>query len=78
MQQRIGRAVDLNEVPRPQRPSVPESLEAYARRHHHGHRAMAAAFQSGGYSLKAIAILFGVHYSTVNRAVRRCEKIRKK
>ncbi len=31
---------------------------------------MAAAFRSGAYTLKAIAEHFGVHYSTVSRAVR--------
>jgi predicted DNA binding protein len=34
---------------------------------------MAAAYVSGAYTMKAIAEYFGVHYSTVSRAVRRAE-----
>jgi len=34
---------------------------------------MAHAFASGGYTLKEIADYFGVHYSTVSRAVKRGE-----
>jgi transposase len=35
--------------------------------------AMARAFQTGVYSMQEIADYFGVHYSTVSRAVRRLE-----
>jgi DNA-binding MarR family transcriptional regulator len=34
---------------------------------------MARAFQTGVYSMQEIADYFGVHYSTVSRAVRRLE-----
>jgi transposase len=34
---------------------------------------MARAFQTGVYSMREIANHFGVHYSTVSRAVRRLE-----
>ncbi|MFO7858262.1 MAG: helix-turn-helix domain-containing protein [Ectothiorhodospiraceae bacterium] len=34
---------------------------------------MARAYRSGGYTMKAIAEHFGVHYATVSRAVRRYE-----
>jgi transposase len=34
---------------------------------------MARAFQTGVYSMQEIADYFGVHYSTVSRAVRRME-----
>jgi len=34
---------------------------------------MARAFQTGVYSMQEIADAFGVHYSTVSRAVRRLE-----
>ncbi len=33
--------------------------------------AMARAFQTGVYTMREIADFFGVHYSTVSRAVRR-------
>jgi len=31
---------------------------------------MAAAYQTGDYSMKEIALTFGVHYATVSRAVK--------
>ena len=36
--------------------------------------AMARAYASGAYSMKEIGDLFGVHYMTVSRAVRRLEE----
>ncbi len=61
---------DLDEVPRAQRrpPALP--LAEYARRYPERRVAMAAAYRSGDYTLKAIAGHFGVHYSTVSRALR--------
>ncbi len=61
---------DLAEVPRAQhrRPALP--LAEYAKRHPERRAAMAAAYRSGDYTLKAIAEHFGVHYSTVSRALR--------
>ncbi|MFB1512016.1 MAG: helix-turn-helix domain-containing protein [Thiocapsa sp. C3-sup] len=38
------------------------------------HEAMARAFSSGAYTMQEIAEHFGVHYSTVSRAVRRFER----
>lgn len=35
--------------------------------------AMAAAYATGDYTLQEIATCFGVHYSTVSRAVKRAE-----
>ena len=34
---------------------------------------MAAAYLSGGYTMKAIAAEFGVHYATVSQAVKHYE-----
>jgi len=34
---------------------------------------MASAYQTGDYTMNAIAQAFGVHYSTVSRAVKRAE-----
>ncbi len=69
MQTRLEQA-DLDEVPRAQRrpPALP--LAEYAKRYPERRTAMAAAYRSGDYTLKAIADHFGVHYSTVSRALR--------
>jgi REP element-mobilizing transposase RayT len=71
---RLATPDDLTEVPRVQRRAPPRPLAAYAKRHRDPQAAMAAAYRSGNYSLAAIARHFGVHYSTVSRAVSRSEK----
>lgn len=66
----------IAEVPRAQRRPKVLPLEVFTSRHAKRNAAMAAAFGSGGYSLAQIAEHFGVHYSTVSRAVRAVEKMR--
>jgi REP element-mobilizing transposase RayT len=65
---------DLNEVPLLQRRPPVKTLAAYAAQAVNTKQAMAEAYQTGDYSLKEIARFFGVHYSTVSRAVQRREK----
>lgn len=60
---------DLREVPRAQRRTLSPKLEDYAKRRDK-HQAMAQAYLSGNFTMKEIAEHFGVHYSTVSRAVR--------
>jgi REP element-mobilizing transposase RayT len=74
MQTRLQDAEVLQEVPKVQRRPSPEPLRAYAQAHPDPHNAMVAAYRSGGYTMKAVADYFGVHYSTVSRAVRRAEE----
>lgn len=72
--ERLQREIDipptLSEVPRAQRRPVAKPLAYYADRHADRTLAMAMAFHSGDYTLKAIGDYFGVHYTTVSRAVR--------
>ena len=65
-----ARADDLN-VPRTQRRPPPPSLSDIAQAHDSRDAAMRAAWASGGYSYHEIGAYFGVHLSTVGRAVRR-------
>lgn len=60
---------DLREVPRAQRRALARSLSEY-RRLADSRDAMAQAYLSGNYTMKEIADHFGVHYSTVSRAVK--------
>lgn len=60
---------DLREVPRVQRRAISPKLDDYAKRQDR-RRAMAQAYLSGNFTMKEIAAHFGVHYSTVSRAVR--------
>ena len=66
--------VRIAEVPRAQRRPKGPALETFVTRHRERNAAMAAAFATGGYSLAQIAEHFGVHYSTVSRAVRAAEQ----
>ena len=69
MQKHLPEGRDLAEIPRVQRRASAKSLAAYAAAHKDRNAAMAAAYRSGHYSLAAIGRYFGVHYSTVSRAV---------
>lgn len=63
----------LREVSRIQRRALARPLPWYAENVSDRNRAMALAYASGHYSMKEIADWFGVHYSTVSRAVRAFE-----
>ena len=69
MQKQVAAMDTLGEVPRAQRRALAKPLSDYAKRHREPKAAMAAAYLSGDYSMKAIAEYFGVHYATVSRAV---------
>ena len=60
----------LREVPRAQRRPVAKSLDDYSNQ---GRKGMAMAYLSGDYTIQSIADHFGVHYSTVSRAIRQFE-----
>ncbi|HSO81920.1 transposase [Thiocapsa sp.] len=64
----------LREVPRAQRRALAQPLSAFADQSATRREAMARAFSSGAYTMQEIAEHFGVHYSTVSRAVRRFER----
>ncbi len=61
---------ELVEVPRAQRRTRPLTLAQHAQQSPDPAHAMAQAYASGAYTLLEIAAHFGVHYSTVSRAVR--------
>jgi REP element-mobilizing transposase RayT len=62
---------DLAEIPRAQRRRKPKPLFEYARAHRDRDEALAAAYASGGYTLKEIGAFFGLHYAQVSRIARR-------
>ena len=64
----------LREVPRAQRRPLAEPLAGFARRYPDRREGMARAYRTGVYTMQEIADCFGVHYSTVSRAVRRLEQ----
>lgn len=72
MQAHIDRRSRLDEIPRAQRRAVAQPIETFAKKYS-GREAMARAYLSGQHSMAHIATHFGVHYSTVSRAVRQHE-----
>jgi succinate dehydrogenase flavin-adding protein (antitoxin of CptAB toxin-antitoxin module) len=70
MQKHVTTTAGLAEVPRAQRRPVAKGLAYYQRKWADPRRGMALAYASGNYTMKAIADHFGVHYSTVSRAVK--------
>jgi REP element-mobilizing transposase RayT len=65
--------LDIAEIPRAQRRPPAKGLDHYRATAESNAKAMVAAFASGDYTMVEIARHFGVHYSTVSRAVRRGE-----
>ncbi len=72
MQAQIEKNRPLDEIPRAQRRKLPQPLEHFGGRYPRN-EAMARAYLSGQHSMAAIARHFGVHYSTVSRAVKNHE-----
>ncbi len=64
----------LREIPRVQRRALAQPLSLFADQYAPRREAMARAFLSGAYTMQEVAEHFGVHYSTVSRAVRRFER----
>ena len=73
MQARLPATESLDEIPKVQRHPVSPSLQAFAEACSDKRTAIAATYVSGTYTLKAITPSFGVHSSTVSRAVRWAE-----
>ena len=64
---------ELSEVPHQQTRSPSKPLPFYEESAKDRNDAICHAWRSGGYSMKAIADYFCVHYSTVSRVVARCK-----
>lgn len=69
IQKKIAKDSDISEVPMSQRRPIPKSIEQIAKKHKDRDQAIIAAYQSGGYSMKEIAIYFGLHYTSVSRII---------
>ncbi len=69
----VDMPTDLPEVPRMQWKPAGKSLDDYENEGKHRNDAMARAFLEGEFRMNEIAAHFGVHYSTVSRAVKKIE-----
>ena len=75
IQDLIGDEEDLSEIPIEQRRPVKLTIESYYEMSKDKKEAMAQAYLYGRYTMKEIGKYFGVHYSTVSRAVRSYENL---
>ena len=62
---------DLSEIPAAQSRPRPSPIHEYLSQEKDRNRAIAKAYQSGGYTLREIANYFNLHYSTVSVIVRK-------
>ncbi len=67
-------SINSREVPKKQRQSLVKPLSYFAQAYPVRREAIARAFLTGVYSMQEIADFFGIHYSTVSRAVRWLEE----
>lgn len=70
MQSLIDRDKELSEIPASQRRPVSKELSYYESRYTDRNTAIVFAYQSGGYTLKAIGDHFNLHYSTVSGIIK--------
>lgn len=73
MARHAGARLYQSEIPKRQRLTKPLTLADYTEASPDRRQAMANAYQSGVYTMLSIAQHFGVHYSTVSRAVKMLE-----
>jgi putative transposase len=71
MQRHASDKAEIGEIPRAQRRPVARALTHYQNKHKARDKAMYQAYASGDYSMQAIALHFGVHYSTVSRVIQK-------
>lgn len=60
---------DLSEIPSSQKRAPLKPLSDYVDDSATRNGSIARAFQSGGYTMKAIADYFGLHYSSVSKII---------
>lgn len=64
-----GESGDLTEIPKAQRRSLGKPLNTYVKEYSDAKEGMRKAYETGDYTMQHIADAFGVHYSTVSRAI---------
>jgi len=78
MQRRLPDKRDLTEIPRVQRRPLSQPLIKYEQQFPTRDTAIAAAYASGGFTMKDNGEHFGLHYSRVSRIFQRQEKAKDK
>jgi REP element-mobilizing transposase RayT len=71
MQSKLALNQELSEIPKVQKRKRPKPLDYYSAKHKMRNNGIIAAYQSGGYSMKAVGDHFGVHYSSVSKIIKK-------
>ena len=78
MRRKVPEGLDLREVPQSKARAIAKPLSYYARQYDNRNRAIAAAYASGGYTMRNIGDFFGLHYSRVSKIVHADDQARAK
>jgi putative transposase len=70
MEAKIDKDRDLSEVPSSQRRAKARVLTEYETMYEGRNKSFLAAYKSGGYTMKAIADHFNLHYSSVSKIIK--------
>jgi putative transposase len=69
MQRKLEGDKDLSEIPSSQRKALSRPLTAYEADAVNRNEGIVNAYRSGGYTMKAIAEFYGLHYSSVSKII---------
>ncbi len=78
MRRKVPPDRDLREIPQARSRPVAKPSSVYARKYADRDGAIAAAYASGGHTMKDIGDYFGLHYSRVSKIVRHAERAKGK
>ena len=70
MEAKVDKDRDLSEIPSSQRRAKAKTLKEYETMYEDRNSTILAAFKSGGYTMKAIADHFSLHYSSVSKIIK--------
>ncbi len=73
MQAKVESDTDLSEIPSSQKRKLAKPIADYLTTASTRNEGIHLAYQSGGYSMKAIADTIGLHYSSVSKIIRACD-----
>jgi REP element-mobilizing transposase RayT len=78
LQHSVDKEKDLSEVPSAHHRRAAQPLDFYNAKTRNRDEAIVMAYESGGYTLKALGEHFGLHYSRVSRIIAAAEKAKSK
>jgi hypothetical protein len=78
LRRKVPSGRDLREIPQARTRPAAKPIGDYARQCADRDSAIAAAYASGGHTMKAIGDYFSLHYSRISKIVRNAEQAKRK